>query len=483
MNEPPPMEEGKKPDALQLKVDDIKDKLDTLRDVFGRQAIRVIPDPKDANGTWKAVAAVTPHSPATGDPVREGWETMSKAFVADDAKAFAAASEKVIATLAALPAAHRPAPDLIQTELLYNRLRPVRTAWIILAVGAAFAGLAMIVQRRWFDLVAVVPLVVGLAIHTYGLWLRWQIAGRIPASNMYESLLFLGWGMALFAIFARFVFKQRLVLLTASGMAALALILADVLPLDPFIRPIVPVLLDTYWMSIHVPIIMVSYSVLALGVLVAHVQLAAMAMAPNNRQLTATIDSLHYWYIHVGSILLTAGIFTGSMWAASSWGRYWGWDPKEVWSLVALLGYLTILHVRISGERTPAWAYGAAVLLAMVVFATILLSLGSFSVEVVVALVVALLAMGFMVIARGPFATAVKSILCFWMVLMTYLGVNYILGVGLHSYGFGTGAVARNMLYAGAIDLGLVAVLAMLYLARREPALPATPSKAPVARA
>ena len=87
---------------------------------------------------------------------------------------------------------------------------------------------------------------------------------------------------------------------------------------------------------------------------------------------------LQYFYIHVGSILLVAGILTGSMWAASSWGRYWGWDPKEVWSLVAFLAYMAILHAR--AERLI-----------------------------------------------GNFGVAAWSIAAFQTILMTYLGVNFVL--------------------------------------------------------
>jgi cytochrome c biogenesis factor len=108
------------------------------------------------------------------------------------------------------------------------------------------------------------------------------------------------------------------------------------------------------------------------------------------------MNGLLYWYIHVGSFLLIAGIITGSMWGASSWGRYWGWDPKEVWSLVAFLAYLAILHAR-----------SAAFI--------------------------------------GPFGVAVISIAAFWTIIMTYVGVNYVLAAGLHSYGFGSSSIVNSM--------------------------------------
>jgi ABC-type transport system involved in cytochrome c biogenesis permease subunit len=458
---------GRKPDPLESKVSDISEKLMALQETFSGQVLMLIPDPAQPAGAWRPILPSTSDAPATEAPVREAWAALAKAFLADDAAGFATAARQLGGALAAMPAAHRPSKDLIETELRYNRLCPFSIGWMAMAVGVAAAALAMIVRRRWFDVAAALPCLVAFVIVSYGLLLRWQIAGRIPASNMYESLLFLGWGVGIFAILTPLIFRQRLVPLTASFMAALSLFLADVLPLDPFVRPVVPVLLDTAWMAIHVPIIMVSYSVLALGVLVAHVQLGAMAFAPGRRSLWATIDSLHYWYVHVGSILLTAGIITGSMWAASSWGRYWGWDPKEVWSLVALLGYLTILHTRLDHERRLGWMYVVGAVLLVAVLVVTATKFEPLTPTAVLALSASAAAMAFMVLTHGPFATAVKSILCFWMVLMTYVGVNYVLGIGLHSYGFGTGMVARKMMWAGGIDLAVVGVLGVIYLTRR----------------
>jgi ABC-type transport system involved in cytochrome c biogenesis permease subunit len=301
---------------------------------------------------------------------------------------------------------------------------------------------------------------------TYGLMLRGTIAGRLPAANMFESLLFLSWGMGAFAILAIFFFRHRSVPLTASTMGALSLFLADTLPMNHFISPIAPVLMDTVWMSIHVPVIMVSYSVLALAVLIAHTQVVVMAAAPGRKKVIDSIDRVHYWYVSVGALLLFIGIVTGSMWAASSWGRYWGWDPKEVWSLIAFLGYMSIIHVHVNNEKIPRWAYGAGAVLGLAVFVLVLSKMAPFTVWSLLAFAAAGGAMVFFVSARGRLATAVKSILAFWMIIMTYVGVNYVLGIGLHSYGFGTGAIASRVFMIGTIDLSLVAVCSLIYLAR-----------------
>lgn len=477
------IESGRKMNPLERKVSDLSEKLGTIQEIFAGQALRLIPDPDDVGGRWGPIGVSRPGGPADIESARSAWSNLRQAFVAGDAGVFATRSRELAAALAALPAAHRPTAEMIDTELWYNRLRPWRLGWIVMAIGAGGAIASMFVRRKWFDRLSALPLVAGFGILTYGLSLRWQIAGRIPAANMFESLLFLSWGMGLFAILAMLVFRNRVVPLTASVMAALSLFLADALPLDSFIRPIAPVLMDTVWMSIHVPVIMVSYSVLAIGVLIAHGQLVVMALAPKKRQLSTTLDELHYWYIHVGSILLAAGIITGSMWAASSWGRYWGWDPKEVWSLVALLGYLAILHGRLGVPRVPAWAYAAGAALILAMFVVVGSLQAAFSGTLLLAFVGVAAAMALFILAHGPFATAAKSIVCFWLIIMTYVGVNYVLGTGLHSYGFGTGAVVRYMFSLGGTDLAIVGVLGIIYVLRSRSArsggvsLPVAPAR------
>jgi ABC-type transport system involved in cytochrome c biogenesis permease subunit len=167
------------------------------------------------------------------------------------------------------------------------------------------------------------------------------------------------------------------------------------------------VLSGTPWLAIHVPIIMVGYSVLALGLVIAHMQIGFTIFAPRRSDLTNKMYDLLYWYMLVGNILLIAGILTGSIWAASSWGRYWGWDPKEVWSLVAFLAYMAIIHGK---------------------FDKIL----------------------------GQFGVAALSIVAFQTILMTYLGVNYVLGTGLHSYGFGDSPVVNWMIVVAVVETAFV---------------------------
>ena len=354
----------------------LEQRLLALQGFINREAIRPIPPPGDPNGRWSPPPSPTPEGLAMlmSGARLQGW----------------------------------PAPDRLETEVLYNRLNPVRWSWVILLASLAASILAWIRRSKGLDALAFLLLLGGFAMMSWGIWLRWVAGDRIPASNMYESLLFLAWGVGLFAVIAFAFLRNRVVVLNAAVMAALTMALTDLLPMDRFIHPVAPVLAGTFWLAVHVPIIMVGYSVLALGLVVAHMQVGFTIFAPAKRELIDRFYDLNYWYMFVGSILLLAGILTGSMWAASSWGRYWGWDPKEVWSLVAFLAYIGILHAKIDRQI-------------------------------------------------GSFAVAACSIVAFQTILMTYLGVNFVLTTGMHSYGMGDSPVVMWMLIVALAEVAFLA--------------------------
>lgn len=451
---------------LESKVNDIMERLETLHRVFAGEVIRPLPAGPDPQARWWTVDRPEQGQPRTPEAVTRAWDLLAAAFLSRDQAILDTAAGELKAALDALPAPFRPSERQMRIELLYNRLQPFRTGWIVLAVALLLWVVAAARPGRSADAAAMVASVGGFVVLTAGLAIRWRIAGRIPAANMYESLLFLAWGASLFVVLAAALRQNRFVSLTAALVGAVSLFLADVLPLDPFVRPIAPVLMDTVWMTIHVPGIMAAYAVLALAMLIAHAQMAVMALAPDRERLIAALAEAHLRYLRVGTLLLGAGIVTGSMWAASSWGRYWGWDPKEVWSLIAFLAYLTILHARLDHRLPPAGYLAAGAVLTLAVLAVVQ---GRLS-EVEAARhwpFVAVPAVALFTVARGPFATAARSALAFWLVMMTYVGVNFVLGTGLHSYGFGTGAVARYLLGLGSADLLLVGALAGILAARR----------------
>jgi cytochrome c-type biogenesis protein CcsB len=260
----------------------------------------------------------------------------------------------------------------------------------------------------------------GVLVHGYGFYLRIMISGRPPITNMYESVVWVSFGAALFALILEAIYRQRYYIVGVAPLSVLMLLLADQFPavLDASIGPLVPVLRSNYWLAVHVPTITLGYAAFLVAAGVGHVALGYYILgAPGGRALPErqeTIRRLEYFVyraMQIGVLLLAAGTILGGIWAQEAWGRFWGWDPKETWALIALLSYLIPLHGRLAG-----W--------------------------------------------MSNFALSVASVVCFLSALMAWYGVNFILGKGLHSYGFGTGGFGYVLGFV-AVELAYVAFAAL----------------------
>jgi len=228
---------------------------------------------------------------------------------------------------------------------------------------------------------------IGALLHAAGIVLRMIIGGRPPVSNFFETMLWLPFvGVVLALVFER-IYRADLFALAASVLAAIMLVLADLVPLDSGISPVVAVLRSNLWLTIHVLTIVASYGALDLAAVLAHFYGVVFVLQRNARTRLASIETFLYRTIQVGVVLLAGGVMLGAVWANASWGRYWGWDPKETWALITLLWFLAVLHGRFAGWLTGIW-----------------LSLATIG--------------GFL------------------LLLMTYYGVSFYL-VGLHSYAGG----------------------------------------------
>ena len=446
---------------LQEGVSDIHRRLLELDQVFRGEAIRVIPDPQDPQGEWRSVAWFMSSQQEQILPVRAAWLELRDAFLQTDGKAWTQAEGRFRSLLSGLPAAHRPDPDRIAAELRSNRLGLFRLAWIALLLASALALLASLGQAPWSRLLAIGALAVGFMSLTYGLYLRGVIADRLPAANLFESLLLVSFGAGFCGLLSLSRLRHPALLLASALVAGLSLCLADLLPLDHFIRPLPPALVNGGWRSVHAPLIMVACAVLCLAAVLAHIRLAAQAFTSAR---TGQLDQAHRHALTLGTVLLFLGLATGGVWACASWGRSFGFDPKETATLVVLLAYVSILLPGGGSDRPARWLLVFGGLLGLGVFAILLLVC-----EVSVLLLVPATLIGlFFVVSRGAASVAAKSILAFWLLVLTYLGLNLLLKNGLHSYGFSSGDIARPLLSLFAIDL--VFVLTCLLRGRaREP--------------
>ena len=237
---------------------------------------------------------------------------------------------------------------------------------------------------------SMVIIVILFALHTAGLGVRWYISGHTPWSNAYESMIYVAWATMLFGLlFGR---KSPLTMGATAFLTSMMLMIAHWNWMDPAIENLVPVL-NSYWLMIHVSIIVASYGPFALSMILGIVALLFMILTNdrNKSRLKAKIKEITYineMSMTVGLVMLTIGNFLGGQWANESWGRYWGWDPKETWALISIMVYAFILHARL----VPG--------------------------------------------LRSLFTFNVLSVFGFSSILMTYLGVNFYLA-GLHSYAKG----------------------------------------------
>jgi cytochrome c-type biogenesis protein CcsB len=291
-----------------------------------------------------------------------------------------------------------PHETVVKAELLYNELKIFERLYPIYLLSGLILLILIFVRiaKPNLNLTTVVRViiaifVVGFIAHTISLGLRWYISGHAPWSNGYEAMLYISWSIILAGIlFAR---TSELAVATTGMFAGITLFVAHLSWLDPQITTLVPVL-KSYWLTLHVSIITASYGFLGLSTLLGFVSLIFYIMLGNEKkreQVSVNIleaTRISEMSVIVGLSLLTIGNFIGGVWANESWGRYWGWDPKETWALITILVYVFISHMRFVSAISSNFIYNAA------------------------------------------------SVVAYSSVIMTYFGVNYYLS-GLHSYASG----------------------------------------------
>lgn len=295
--------------------------------------------------------------------------------------------------------AQTPAIDnqKVKAELLYNRLNLFfwcRLAYLIFGGILLFIACGEIIAEfEWgkkLSGVLISLLTLAFLVHTAGVLLRWYISGHAPWSNAYESMICTSWmlvGGGL--LFAR---RFRILPALAGLLGGIMLFVAGLNHMNPEITPLVPVL-QSYWLMSHVAIIMIGYVFFALCALTGLFNLVLMNLlsATNRVKLQFRIRELtllNEMAMILGLFFMTAGTFLGAIWANVSWGRYWGWDPKETWALISIVVYALVLHIRFIPllKGKTVWCFN------------------------------------------------LLSVVAILSVIMTWFGVNYYLS-GLHSYG------------------------------------------------
>ena len=406
---------------LDRQIGRLTTRVSLLQSLLTLEAFTVVPDKQSLANPWHPLSSlIGPTSPLDAGEsaaIIGSVKSLVTAHAARDTAAFTKASQALSAQLSAVGPG--PDPVVLAREVQYNALHPFGKAWMLYLAAVLVLGAAGALGNRRLYGLGVFIAVAGLIMHVYGFYLRCTIAGRPPVTNMYESVIWVSLGVMVFALLLEAVFRAQALVLPAAVAATICLIVADNVTsiLDPAINPLTPVLRSNFWLTIHVLTITLSYGAFLLATAIGHVSLFTYGFHPKDRARQRSLHQQLYKTVQLGVMLLAAGTILGGVWANYSWGRFWGWDPKEVWALIALLGYLAVLHGRYAG-----WL--------------------------------------------KDFGFSAGCVVAYCGVLMAWYGVNFVLGAGLHSYGFGDG----GQLYVAvgvALDLLYVAVMGLRYRATR----------------
>jgi len=361
------------------------------------QRLELVPPPGTA-ANWLPVLEPAGHPEAAQQQIRSAWSALIEAQRSGDTGTAEASARGLASTLRSLRPDAYPAAWRLDLEVFSHRAAPFQAAkclyllaagvLIMAAVRSASRGMSSPRSRppRWraagWGLVAA-----GWLVHAAGILTRMIIGGRPPVSNFFETMLWLPFVAVGVALVLGRVYRAAYIGAAASLLAALTLWIAEFVPLDASVTPVVAVLRSNLWLTVHVLTIVASYGAIALATALAHIY-GWLYLLPGPRH--AALKELSIWLyraLQIGVVLLAGGIMLGAVWANASWGRYWGWDPKETWALITLLWYLALLHGRFAG-----WIRGVGL--------------------------------------------ALGTIGGFFLLLMTYYGVSFYL-VGLHSYAGG----------------------------------------------
>lgn len=318
-----------------------------------------------------------------------------------------------------------PSDDKVETEILYNKYDIFKKlySWYMFAglLMFLFAIIKIFNNSKGIRItVKAFNVIIGIlfVMHTLGLVARWYISGHAPWSNAYESVIYVAWATMLFGlVFGR---KSELTVASTALVGAMVLMVAHWNWTDPAIGNLQPVL-NSYWLMIHVAVIVGSYGPFTLGMILGLVAMILMLFTNSNNRdrMDLTIKELTYineMALTIGLVMLAIGNFLGGQWANESWGRYWGWDPKETWALVSIMVYAFVIHMRFVPALRGTWIYNFF------------------------------------------------SVLAFAAILMTYFGVNFYL-TGLHSYASGEVRTPTHFLY---MALGVFILGAFSFLQYRK---------------
>ena len=376
-------------------------KVNLLNSALFGSILKIYPVPGDKGNKWVSNLELTQSTGTALDTIKQAFPYYLESLVlANRTKDYTMANTLL---LGIEKFQHKygksvmPSDEKIDYEILYNKYDVFKKLpyWYIgiSALMFVLVILQIFKDRKIFRIsINILHVLIGVLflVHTLGLIARWYISGHAPWSNAYESIIYVAWATMFFGL--AFDRKSKLTVASSAFVTAMILTAAYANWIDPQIANLQPVL-NSYWLMIHVAVIVASYGPFALGFILGSVSLILMLFTnkENKKKMELNIKELTYineMSLTVGLVMLTIGNFLGGQWANESWGRYWGWDPKETWALISIMIYAFVIHARLIPKMDNKWLF------------------------------------------------SVMSMFAFVSILFTYYGVNFHL-VGLHSYASG----------------------------------------------
>ncbi|MDI1304815.1 MAG: cytochrome c biogenesis protein CcsA [bacterium] len=408
------------PDQFQKDFIETDKKVNLMESALSGRILKIFPIPNNANNKWISYLELNESGMKGMDatytksvlPLYFG--TLTNAADTKDYKTANELLESINGFQKKFGAKVRPSEDKISLEILYNKSDIFKNLFMAyFTIGClmlVFTILNIIFEKKTLRIVInSFHIIIGIlfGLHTIGLIARWFISGHAPWSNAYESIIYVAWATMFFGL--AFDRKSKLTVAASAFVTSMILFAAFMNWIDPEIANLQPVL-NSYWLMIHVAVIVASYGPFALGMILGTVSLLLILFTNEKNKVKMDLNIQEITYINemaltIGLIMLTIGNFLGGQWANESWGRYWGWDPKETWALISIMVYAFVIHAR------------------------------------------------FVPSLRGKWIFNLMSMFAFVSILFTYYGVNFHL-VGLHSYASGE---AKSLSWIW-ISLGAIAL-------------------------
>ena len=418
------------PTGYQKEFKEADQRVNLLYNMIEGNSLKLFPVPNDSNNTWISPKENIEKTSFVEDSLYSNFiNTGFKAYLymlnEDKKTKKFSKSDEILSAI--LETQYKYGGDImlsskkIKAEVLYNKYDIFKKlfSWYLYAGSLLFIVLIIQIFKNnsiinLSILAFKIVIIILFILHTLGLIWRWYISGHAPWSDAYESMIYVAWATMFFGLaFGR---KSDLTLASTTFIVSMILMIAHWNWMDPAIANLQPVL-DSYWLMIHVAVIVGSYGPFALSMILGFVSLFLMILTNSSNKSIMRLNIKELTLINemsltVGLVMLTIGNFLGGMWANESWGRYWGWDPKETWALISIMVYAFVLHMRL----IPA--------------------------------------------LKSRFVFSIASILSFASILMTYFGVNFYLA-GLHSYAKDDQQI--SFLYSGITLLIVIVMGAIAY--------------------